>query len=161
MGIIVWISFFVWILPSNFMSDEMILKQYCALNGGIVSMSYGFPLKKITMLWGWEDRELCHCWVAMFGTSGLNPTLCDGRCFLLQKPRRNMPHSILIAAGFLPGSQSHYRSCSICHSWYTFLHQSQPQLALRCSVHQMFQGAAVLFQSHPERQALNHLQCSL
>lgn len=67
------------------------------------------------------------------------------------KARRNMPHSILTTAWFLPGSQSHYRSCSICHSWYTSLHRSQPQPALCCSVHRMFQGTAELFQSHPKR----------
>ena len=76
------------------------------------------------------------------------------------KARRNMPRSILITAWFLPGSQSHYRSCSICHSWYTSLHRSQPQPALCCSVHHMFQGTAELFQSHPKRQVLNYLQGS-
>lgn len=39
------------------MSDEMILKQYCALNGGIVSMSYGFPLKKKSLCYEGERTE--------------------------------------------------------------------------------------------------------
>lgn len=76
-------------------------------------------------------------------------SLTDGEFFLPSS--RKITHSVflLITAALLPGSQNHYRSCSICHSWYTFPRQSGPQLALCCTDHHMFQYTAVLFQLHP------------
>lgn len=68
--------------------------------------------------------------------------------------------SILIPAGFLPGSQSRYKSCNICHNWCTFPHWSGPQLARLHSARQMFPGIAMLFQLHPRKWAVNYLQCS-
>lgn len=66
---------------------------------------------------------------------------------------RKITHSafLLITAVLLPGSQNHYRSCSICHSWYTFPHQSEPQLAQYYWALHMFQYTAELFQLHPRR----------
>ena len=46
-----------WIFPSSFMGNKIFKKKHCTLNGGTVSISYGFPLKKITMPRGRGDRH--------------------------------------------------------------------------------------------------------
>lgn len=84
-------------------------------------------------------------WASVFTTCSLT----EGELFLPSSRKITHRAFLLITAVLLPGSQNHYRSCSICHSWYTFPRQSEPQLALCCTDHHMFQYTAVLFQLHP------------
>ena len=101
---------------------------------------------------GLVRHSLGACWGSnpIFYTSVLTTcSLTEGGFFLPSSRKITHRAFLLITAVLLPGSQNHYRSCNICHSWYTFPRQSEPQLALCCRAHHMFQYTAVLFQLHP------------